>query len=170
MTPSLYIDWCMFGGGPFEFNGTRALSGRAAASPLIWRTPGELLGTGCAAPAVNQIEINPFLYQKNTIDYFRRESVVLQSYQSLCNGQAMDHPALARIGLGHYKSPVQVLGRWCVQRGFVYMPKSVRRERMVENGEVFDFELSVGEDGGAGRVDAAGGPGDVRGAVSEMRQ
>ena len=57
----------------------------------------------------------------------------------------MDHPSLARIGEAHGKSPAQVLGRWCVQHGFVYMPKSVRRERMVENGEVFDFELSAEE-------------------------
>ena len=70
---------------------------------------------------------------------------MLQSYQSLRNGKAMDQPALARIGTRHSKSPAQVLGRWCVQRGFVYMPKSVRRERMVENREVSDFKLSGGE-------------------------
>ena len=93
-------------------------------------------------PAVNQIEINPFLYRRNTIDYFKSEGVVLQSYRSLRDGKAMDHPSLARIGKAHGKSPAQVLGRWCVQHGFVYTPKSVKKERMVENGEVFDFELT----------------------------
>ena len=105
----------------------------------------ELIANGCAKPAVNQIEINPFLYRKNTLDYFRGEGVVLQSYRSLRDGKAMDHPVLAKIGAAHSKSPAQVLGRWCVQRGCVYVPKSVRAARMAENARVFDFELGAEE-------------------------
>lgn len=93
-------------------------------------------------PVVNQIEINPFLYRKNTIEYFEREGVVLQSYRSLRDGKAMDHPTLLKIGASHSKSPAQILGRWCVQHGFVYVPKSVKMGRMAENAQVFDFELS----------------------------
>ena len=96
-------------------------------------------------PAVNQIEINPFLYRKNTIDFFQKEGVVMQSYRSLRDGKAMDHPLLAKIGAAHSKTPAQILGRWCVQHGFVYMPKSVKVERMKENAQVFDFELSEAE-------------------------
>lgn len=106
----------------------------------------ELIDNGVASkPAVNQIEINPFLYRKNTIDFFEKEGVVLQSYRSLRDGKAMDHPVLANIGKAHSKSPAQILGRWCVQKGFVYMPKSVKMHRMIENAEVFDFELSDDE-------------------------
>lgn len=106
----------------------------------------ELLDSGISSrPAVNQIEINPFLYRKNTIDYFRSEGVVLQSYRSLRDGKAMDHPVLSRIGSVHSRSPAQILGRWCVQHGFVYTPKSVRVGRMIENANVFDFELTKGE-------------------------
>ena len=102
----------------------------------------ELLNSGISfKPVVNQIEINPFLYRKNTIEYFQREGVVLQSYRSLRDGKAMDHPTLLKIGAAHSKSPAQILGRWCVQHGFVYVPKSVKVERMVENALVFDFEL-----------------------------
>lgn len=96
-------------------------------------------------PAVNQIEINPFLYRRNTIDYFQSEGVVLQSYRSLRDGKAMDHPLLAKIGASHSKTPAQILGRWCIQHGFVYMPKSVKVERMKENAQVFDFELTSDE-------------------------
>jgi len=106
----------------------------------------ELIDEGITSkPAVNQIEINPFLYRKNTIDYFQSEGVVLQSYRSLRDGKAMQDPTLAKIGAVHSKSPAQILGRWCVQHGFIYMPKSVKKERMVKNGEVFDFELSKEE-------------------------
>lgn len=96
-------------------------------------------------PAVNQIEINPFLYRKNTIEFFKKEGVVLQSYRSLRDGKAFDDPTVIEIAKSHGKSSAQILGRWCVQKGFVYMPKSVKKERMVENAQVFDFELSEGE-------------------------
>ena len=96
-------------------------------------------------PLVNQIEINPFLYRKDTISKFVSEGVVLQSYRSLRDGKAMDDPTLIEIAKAHNKSPAQILGRWCVQKGFVYVPKSVKKERMVENSQVFDFELSSSE-------------------------
>lgn len=96
-------------------------------------------------PAVNQIEINPFLYRKNTIEFFQKEGVVLQSYRSLRDGKAMDHPTLAKIAANHAKTPAQILGRWCIQHGFVYMPKSVKVERMKETAQVFDFELTEAE-------------------------
>jgi len=106
----------------------------------------ELLDSGITVkPAVNQIEINPFLYRKNTIEYFQKENVVLQSYRSLRDGKAMDHPTLKTIAESHGKTPAQILGRWCVQHGFVYIPKSVKLERMKENAEVFDFELTAKE-------------------------
>jgi diketogulonate reductase-like aldo/keto reductase len=96
-------------------------------------------------PAVNQIEINPFLYRKNTIDFFKSERVVLQSYRSLRDGKAFNDPTVVKIAETHGKSSAQILGRWCVQKGIVYTPKSVKKERMVENAQVFDFELSYGE-------------------------
>ena len=106
----------------------------------------ELIDAGVTMkPVVNQIEINPFLYRKNTIDYFKKEGVVLQSYRSLRDGKAMDHPLLKNIGAVHSRSPAQILGRWCIQHGFVYIPKSVKLNRMKENAEVFDFVLTENE-------------------------
>jgi diketogulonate reductase-like aldo/keto reductase len=96
-------------------------------------------------PLVNQIEINPFLYRKNTIEKFAKEGVVMQSYRSLRDGKAFENPILKTIAENKGKTPAQVLGRWCVQKGFVYVPKSVKKERMVENAQVFDFELSEEE-------------------------
>jgi diketogulonate reductase-like aldo/keto reductase len=96
-------------------------------------------------PVVNQIEINPFLYRKNTIEYFEKDGVVLQSYRSLRDGKAMTDPTLLKIAASYGKTVAQVLGRWCIQHGFVYVPKSVKKERMVENAQVFDFILSDDE-------------------------
>eukprot|EP00526_Cylindrotheca_closterium_P016701 CAMPEP_0113614202 /NCGR_PEP_ID=MMETSP0017_2-20120614/7039_1 /TAXON_ID=2856 /ORGANISM="Cylindrotheca closterium" /LENGTH=322 /DNA_ID=CAMNT_0000523351 /DNA_START=95 /DNA_END=1063 /DNA_ORIENTATION=- /assembly_acc=CAM_ASM_000147 len=115
-------------------------------SNYAWEDYVELKENGVKnLPLVNQIEINPFLYRKNTISKFAEDGVVLQSYRSLRDGKAFDDPTVLRIAESHNRSAAQILGRWCVQKGFVYIPKSVKKERMVENSEVFDFELSEAE-------------------------
>jgi diketogulonate reductase-like aldo/keto reductase len=106
----------------------------------------ELMDNGVTVkPAVNQIEINPFLYRKNTIEFFKKEGVVLQSYRSLRDGKAFNDPTILEIAEAHGKTAAQILGRWCVQKGLIYMPKSVKKDRMVENAQVFDFELTEKE-------------------------
>jgi diketogulonate reductase-like aldo/keto reductase len=115
-------------------------------SNYAWEDYVELKEAGVQQlPLVNQIEINPFLYRKNTIQKFAEEGVVMQSYRSLRDGKAFGDPTLVKIAEAKGKSPAQILGRWCVQKGFVYVPKSVKKERMVENSEVFDFELTEEE-------------------------
>jgi diketogulonate reductase-like aldo/keto reductase len=115
-------------------------------SNYAWEDYLELKDAGVTQlPLVNQIEINPFLYRKNTIQKFQDEGVVMQSYRSLRDGKAFDNPVLAQIASAKGKTPAQILGRWCVQKGFVYVPKSVKKGRMVENAEVFDFELTDDE-------------------------
>lgn len=104
----------------------------------------EELKAACAVPPqVNQIEVNPFLYRRKTLAYFQSEGVAVQSYRTLRDGKQFDHPTLVAVGAKHTKSSAQVLARWCVQKGVIAIPKSVRRERMVENANVFDFELDA---------------------------
>ena len=69
----------------------------------------------------------------------------MQSYRSLRDGKAFEDPVLQEIAAAHEKTSAQILGRWCVQHGFVYVPKSVKKERMIENAQVFDFELTSEE-------------------------
>jgi len=102
-------------------------------------------------PAVNQIEVNPFLYRKRTIDFFQARGIAIQSYRSLRDGKAFDHPLVLELARKHARTPAQILGRWCVQKGVIYIPKSVKRERMEENGRVLDFAL---EEGDVARLDA----------------
>jgi diketogulonate reductase-like aldo/keto reductase len=115
-------------------------------SNYAWEDYLELKDAGVEQlPLVNQIEINPFLYRKNTIAKFAEEGVVMQSYRSLRDGKAFGNPSLVKIAQARSKTPAQILGRWCVQKGFIYVPKSVKKERMVENAQVFDFELTADE-------------------------
>eukprot|EP00286_Rhodomonas_abbreviata_P014536 CAMPEP_0181327578 /NCGR_PEP_ID=MMETSP1101-20121128/22185_1 /TAXON_ID=46948 /ORGANISM="Rhodomonas abbreviata, Strain Caron Lab Isolate" /LENGTH=324 /DNA_ID=CAMNT_0023436265 /DNA_START=148 /DNA_END=1122 /DNA_ORIENTATION=- len=102
----------------------------------------EELQDACSVPpAINQIEVNPFLYRRNTIEYFQKKGVQIQAYRALRDGKAFDHPLVVQIATKYSKSPAQILGRWCVQKNVIYIPKSVKRERMEENAAVFDFEL-----------------------------
>ena len=92
-------------------------------------------------PAINQIEINPFLYRRETLAFFERNGVKMQSYRALRDGKAFEDPMVLVLAMKHNRTAAQILGRWCIQKGFIFIPKSVKRERMEENGQVFDFEL-----------------------------
>lgn len=115
-------------------------------SNYAWEDYLELKDAGVKnLPLVNQIEINPFLYRKNTIKKFEQAGVVMQSYRSLRDGKAFEDPTLLKIANAHNRSAAQILGRWCVEKGFVYVPKSVKKERMIENSQVSDFKLTEEE-------------------------
>jgi len=103
----------------------------------------ELMQEASVPPVINQIEINPFLYRKKTIAFFESKGVKMQSYRTLRDGKAFTDPTIVGIAAKHSKSAAQVLGRWCVQHGFIAIPKSVKRERMEENLAVFDFSLDT---------------------------
>jgi len=99
------------------------------------------------APAVNQIESHPYFQQAEAQGYMELRGVTMESWVPFgegCEGM-FEQPVLAEIGRAHGKSVAQVILRWQPQRGIVCIPKSVHRERMEENFDVFDFELSEGE-------------------------
>eukprot|EP00286_Rhodomonas_abbreviata_P022500 CAMPEP_0181301160 /NCGR_PEP_ID=MMETSP1101-20121128/7273_1 /TAXON_ID=46948 /ORGANISM="Rhodomonas abbreviata, Strain Caron Lab Isolate" /LENGTH=320 /DNA_ID=CAMNT_0023406441 /DNA_START=18 /DNA_END=980 /DNA_ORIENTATION=+ len=93
-------------------------------------------------PVVNQIEVNPFLYRPKTLAFFASKGVVTQSYRALRQGKGMEDATVQAIAQTHNKTPSQVLGRFCVQRGIVLIAKTVRKERMLENLDVFSFQLA----------------------------
>lgn len=99
-------------------------------------------------PAVDQIEFHPFLYQKELLEYCNKNRIVIEAYSPLVKAREMDNEVVTKIARKHSKTNAQVLIRWSVQHGCIPIPKSVRKERIRENVEVFDFELSP-EDMGA---------------------
>src|SRR6202012_1783610 len=96
------------------------------------------------APAVNQIEINPFHQQLDAQAILEKYKIQSEGWAPFAEGQngIFDNETLRAIGERHGKSVAQVILRWHIQRGVVVIPKSVKRERMVENFSVFDFVLS----------------------------
>jgi len=97
------------------------------------------------APAVNQIEVNPFQQQIETQKFLQENSVQVEAWAPFAEGKnnLFQNELLLSIAAKHNKSVAQVILRWLTQRGIVVLSKSVRKERMIENISVFDFELSA---------------------------
>lgn len=104
----------------------------------------DLLSNNDVTPAVNQIETHPFFQRTADQDVMREHGVQIQSWGGFAEGKnnLFTNPVLSDIGKAHDKSVAQVVLRWLIQRGIVTIPKSVRADRMAENFDVFDFELT----------------------------
>ncbi len=93
-------------------------------------------------PAVNQVELHVFLQQPELIAYCREHNIVVEAYSPLAHAREMSEPVIADIATKHGKTYAQIMLRWCVQQGLVVLPKSVNVERVQQNIDIFDFELS----------------------------
>ena len=107
----------------------------------------DLIAHNEVVPAVNQIETHPFHQRRADQDIMRRHGVQIESWGPFAEGRnnLFTDPVLAGIGETHGRSVAQVVLRWLIQRGVVVIPKSVRIDRMKENIDVFDFELTAEE-------------------------
>jgi len=96
-------------------------------------------------PAVNQVETHPFHQQIETQKFLQENNVQIESWGPFAEGKnnLFKNEILSSIGRKYNKSVAQVVLRWLTQRGVVAIPKSVRKERMKENLNVFDFDLST---------------------------
>jgi len=96
-------------------------------------------------PAVNQIEVNPFQQQIETQKFLQDNSVQVEAWAPFAEGKnnIFQNELLLSIAAKHKKSVAQVILRWLVQRSIIALAKSTRKERMIENISVFDFELSA---------------------------
>jgi diketogulonate reductase-like aldo/keto reductase len=102
----------------------------------------EHLSTSAVAPAVNQVEFSPFLYQKQLLDYCRERNIQIEAYSPLTQGKKLKHRVVKEISRKYGRTPAQILIRWALEHRLVVIPKSVHRERIEENAQVFDFAIS----------------------------
>lgn len=111
----------------------------------------ELIDRRGRIPMVNQVEFHPRLVQQDLIDFCRQEHIQYEAWTPILKGGVNDIPVIAEIGKKYDKSPVQVTLRWDLQKGVVTIPKSVQRERIFSNADIFDFSLTDEE---VRRIDA----------------
>jgi diketogulonate reductase-like aldo/keto reductase len=93
-------------------------------------------------PVVDQVQFSPFKHRRALLDACEERGVALEAYSPLTTGAKLDDPGVAEVARRHDRTPAQALLRWCVQREIPTIPKSTRRERIEENAQIFDFELS----------------------------
>ena len=97
------------------------------------------------APAVNQIESHPYFNNQQVIDYCLEKNIQIEAWSPLggTGGNVLQDEKLAQIGAKYGKSPAQTVIRWDIQRGIIVLPKSTHQNRIIQNLDVFDFELSA---------------------------
>lgn len=103
----------------------------------------ELLAKAKIVPAVNQIEVSPFLQQRDARAACADHGIVVEAYSPLTRGRRLDHPLVSGIARRIGRSPAQVLLRWGVQHGLVVLPKSAHPDRIAQNAAIFDFSIDA---------------------------
>lgn len=111
-------------------------------------------------PALNQLETHPFFQQKTANEFLHKEGIVHEAWAPFAEGQndIFHHPVLSAIAQKHGKTVGNVVLRWLNQRNVVVIPKSVRKDRMIENFSSFDFTLSEDEMQAIAKLDTGKSP------------
>ena len=105
----------------------------------------DLLADAEVVPAVNQIEFHPLLTQNELLDYCAQKGIQVEAWSPLAQGKLFDNEAVTTIAEKYGKSPAQVLLRWVLDKGVVVLTRSVKEERIVDNANIFDFQLTADE-------------------------
>ena len=102
----------------------------------------QLLAIATVPPVVDQVQFSPYEYRTALLDACGQNRIVLEAYSPLGTGRHLASKTVVRIAHGHGRTPAQVLLRWCIQRNIPVIPKSIHRERIAENAQIFDFQLT----------------------------
>ncbi|KAI8334685.1 Aldo/keto reductase [Chlamydoabsidia padenii] len=102
----------------------------------------ELLDHCQIKPEVNQVEITPYLQRNDIAKFCQQNNILVEAYSPLTRGEKLQEKSLLALAEKHKKSTAQILIRWSLQKGYVPLPKSVTKSRIIGNADVFDFTLS----------------------------
>ncbi|WP_158599089.1 aldo/keto reductase [Planococcus salinus] len=103
----------------------------------------DLLQDAEIKPMVNQIEYHPYLTQKELQSYCVEQGIQLEAWSPLMAGELLEQPVLQELADKYNKTVAQIILRWDLQTGVVTIPKSTNEQRLAENADIFDFELSI---------------------------
>lgn len=104
-----------------------------------------LLATAKIKPLVNQIYLNPSDQQKDIVKFNKENGILTEAYSPLGTGKILELPTLMEIAEKYNKSTAQIALRWSLDKGFLPLPKSVTESRIIQNAELFDFDLTAEE-------------------------
>lgn len=116
-----------------------------------------IIGETGETPVVNQIELHPRFQQRDKRAFHKSNTIIIESWSPLGSGRMLDDATVGAIARKHGKSIAQVVIRWHLQEGLIVIPKTTHRERMVENFDVFGFELDADDMAKIGGLDQRDG-------------
>ena len=119
----------------------------------------DVLAVADVVPSVNQVQLSPFEHRRKLVQAHREHGIVTEAYSPLGTGRHLSDETVARVAARVGRTPAQVLLRWCVQRDLPTIPKSTNRDRIEENGRIFDFELPDEDMAALDALDETGGTG-----------
>ena len=102
-----------------------------------------LLETARIVPALNQIELHPLLLQRDVTRYFRDKGISIEAWSPLGRGRLLDNPVITAIAARYEKTTAQVILRWHLQHGNIVIPKSIHKDRIVSNADLYAFALTA---------------------------
>ncbi|MGA8014799.1 MAG: aldo/keto reductase [Candidatus Dormiibacterota bacterium] len=105
----------------------------------------EVIAAGTTSPVVNQVEFSSLRYRSGLLEACGRRGVALEAYSPLGTGRHLGNATVRQVAERAGRTPAQVLLRWCIQRDIPIIPKTTHRERMVENADIFSFQLSAAD-------------------------
>ncbi|KAJ7352274.1 Aldo/keto reductase [Mycena albidolilacea] len=105
----------------------------------------EILAMGLVVPAINQIDLHPFMTRSAIVKFCEDHKIALEAWAPLVRGLRFDHAAIKTLAGKYNKEPAQVLLRYSIQKNYVAIPKSVSKTRIASNTNIFDFELEPQE-------------------------
>ena len=102
----------------------------------------EIFENFSSKPVINQIELSPFLTRPQVVEFCEKHNIVIEAYSPLTKGLKLNDKRIVQMAGKYGKTSAQLLIRWGIQQGFVSIPKSVRKERIIENSDVFNWSIS----------------------------
>ena len=102
----------------------------------------DILGDSQIVPSVNQVEFHPFLVQPELLRFCQSHKIQVEAWSPLMQGQIVTEQAVQKLAEKYHKTPAQIVLRWDLQHEVVTIPKSTRSNRIAENTQIFDFDLS----------------------------
>jgi diketogulonate reductase-like aldo/keto reductase len=99
-------------------------------------------GNSSTLPAINQVEFNPFVFPKEIYDYCNSNNIVVEAYTPIARNRKSDHPVIKELSGKYKKTPAQIMLRWSLQHKAIVIPKSSNPDRIKENSDIFNFNIS----------------------------
>jgi diketogulonate reductase-like aldo/keto reductase len=103
----------------------------------------DLLTSAEIVPMVNQMEFHPYLVQQDLVDFCRAKGIQYEAWSPMMQGNIFDLEIMKALASKYNKTVAQIVLRWDLQKGVVTIPKSSKKERIISNASIFDFELSA---------------------------